>query len=194
MGELLEHERAVEHSREKLSEDLAILCSRETRAAFAADLQHEAHDIKDALWEKLKARAASNPAAVMTIGAGVIWHLFRNPPVTSALIGVGLFSLWKTQPKTAYDRTGKRLGYIEQSKEALKEQVEQAASVAGDMAAKAGEVATAKGSEAWEGAKDKVSEWQGEIGTTVNETYRTAENCERRVYRGVPRHRAQPSG
>ena len=83
MGELLEHEKAVEQSRVKLSEDLAILCSPETRAAFTDDLKHEALDIKDALWEKLKARAASNPAAVTAIGAGLIWHLLRNPPITA---------------------------------------------------------------------------------------------------------------
>ena len=169
MGDLLEREKAVEHSRVKLSEDLAILCSPETVAAFTEDLKHQAFDIQDALWEKLKARAASNPAAVMAIGAGLIWHFLRNPPITGALIGVGLFSLLKTQPRTAYDATGRRLDYLEQSKEILKEQAEQAASFAADMAAKTGEVATAKGSEAWETTKEKMREWRGEIGGTVNE-------------------------
>jgi hypothetical protein len=169
MDELIEHEKAVEHSRVKLREDLAILCSPETRASFTEDLKHEAFDIKDALWEKVKVRAASNPAAVMAIGAGLIWHWLRNPPITSALIGVGLFSLWKTQPRTAYDGTGRRLGYLEQSKEVLKQQAEQAVSVASDVAAKTGEVATTKGYEALQVAKDKMREWQGEIGNTVSE-------------------------
>jgi hypothetical protein len=169
MGDLLEHEKAVEHSRAKLGEDLAILYSPETRAAFTEDLKHEATDIKDALWEKLKSRAASNPAAVMAIGAGLIWHFLRNPPVASALIAVGLFSLWKTQPRTGYDATGRRPDYLEQSKEILKEQAEQAVSVAADLAAKTSEAATEKGFEAWEGAKEKMREWHGEIGNTVNE-------------------------
>src|SRR5690242_2402822 len=169
MGDLLEHEKAVEQSRVKLSEDLAILCSPTTRAAFTEDLKHEAFDIKDALWEKLKARAASNPAAVMAIGAGLIWHFVRNPPITSALIGVGLFSLWKTQPRTAYDATGQRLDYLEQSKEVLKEQAEQAMSVAADLAVKTGDVASAKGAQAWAGAKDKIREWRGEMGSTLDE-------------------------
>jgi len=169
MDELLAHEKAVEQSRVKLSEDLAILCSPETRAAFTGDLKHEALDVKDALWEKVKARAASNPAAVMAIGAGLTWHWLRNPPVTSALIGVGLFSLWKTQPRTAYDETGKRLGYLEQSKEVLKQQAEKAVAVAGDLATKTGEVATTKGYEALQMAKDKMTEWQGEIANTVTE-------------------------
>jgi len=169
MGDLLEHEKAVEQSRVKLSKDLAVLCSPATRVAFAEDLKHEALDIKDALWEKLKARAASNPAAVMAIGAGLVWHLLRNPPITSALVGVGLFSLWKTQPRTAYDSSGKRLGYMEQSKEVLKEQAEQVVSLAADRAAKTGEVAKAKGYEAWQRAQDKMRDWQEEIGKTVNE-------------------------
>ena len=168
MSELLEHERAVERSRGKLSEDLAILCSRDTRTAFTEDLKHEALDIKEAVWEKIKARAASNPAAVMAIGAGLVWHFLRNPPITSALIGVGLYSLWKTHPKTAYDATGKRLGYLEQSKEVLKEQAEHVASVAGDLAVRTGEKATEKGAKAWQGAKETMREWQDEIGQTLN--------------------------
>ena len=169
MAELLEHERAVEHSRVKLCEDLAILCSTQTRAAFTEDLKHEALHIKDATWEKLKARAASNPAAVMAVGAGLAWHFLRNPPITSALIGVGLFSLWKTHPKTAYDATGKRLGYLEQSKAVLKEQAEYGVAVAGSLAARTGEMATEKGAEAWQGAKETAKEWQEEIGRTIND-------------------------
>ena len=75
---LLHHEREVERSRAKLSQDLAVLCSPATLAAFTDDLKQEAFETRDAFWEKIKARAASNPAAVMAIGAGLAWRLLRS--------------------------------------------------------------------------------------------------------------------
>jgi hypothetical protein len=167
---LLEHEREVERSRAKLTQDLAVLCSPETFAAFTDDLKQEALGTKDVVWEKLKARAASNPAAVIAIGAGLAWRLLQRPPFATALIGVGLYSLWKTQPKTAYDASGRQLDYVEQSKEILKEQAGQALSKVADIAGKAQETAAEKGSEVWADAKEKMHEWQGEIGGTVSET------------------------
>ena len=161
---LLQHEHEVERSRAKLTQDLAVLCSAKTLAAFTDDLKQEAFATRDDFWEKIKARAASNPAAVAAIGAGLAWRLFQKPPITSALIGLGLFSLWKTQPRTAYDATGRRLDYTEQSKEVLKEQAGQAFSAAADIAGKAQEAAAAKGSEVWEGAKEKMREVQGVVG------------------------------
>src|SRR5262249_4044174 len=87
----------------------------------------------------------------------------------SALIGLGLFSLWKTQPRTAYDATGRRLDYMEQSKEVLKEQAGQAFSAAANIAEKAQEAAAAKGSEVWDRAKEKMYELQGQVGDSVAE-------------------------
>jgi ElaB/YqjD/DUF883 family membrane-anchored ribosome-binding protein len=86
------------------------------------------------------------------------------------LIGLGLFSLWKTQPRTAYDATGRRLDYTEQSKEVLKEQAGQVFSAAADIAGKAQEAAAAKSSEVWEGAKEKMREVQGVVGGSVADT------------------------
>jgi hypothetical protein len=167
---LLEHEREVERSRAKLTQDLAVLCSSDTFAAFTDDLKKEAFGTRDAYWEKLKARAAANPAAVIAIGAGLAWRLIQRPPIASALIGVGLFSLWKTEPKSSYDATGRRLDYVQQSKESLKEQAAQAFSAASDIAGKAQEAATAKGSDVWEGAKGKMRDWQESVGDAVTDT------------------------
>ena len=97
---LLQREHEVERSRAKLTHDLAVLCSSKTLAAFTDGLKQEAFATRDDFWEKIKARAASNPAAVAAIGAGLAWRLFQKPPITSALVGLGLFSLWKTQPRT----------------------------------------------------------------------------------------------
>ena len=76
---LLKHEHEVERSRAKLTQDLAVLCSPATLAAFTDDLKQEAFETRDAFWEKIKARAASNPAAVMAIGAGLAWRLLQKP-------------------------------------------------------------------------------------------------------------------
>jgi uncharacterized membrane-anchored protein YhcB (DUF1043 family) len=164
-----DHEVAVEESRAKLTQDLAALCSSETLAAFTDDLKKEAFDTKDALWEKIKARAASNPAAVIAIGTGLVWRLIQRPPIASALIGVGLFSLWKTTPRTAYDAMGNRLDYVQQSKESFKEQAGQAFAAAANVADKAQEAATAKGTEVWETAKGKMQGWQEAAGLVVGE-------------------------
>jgi hypothetical protein len=157
---LHDHETEVEQSRAKLTQDLAVLCSSKTFVAFTDDLKKEAFDTRDALWEKIKARAASNPAAVIAIGTGLAWRLIQRPPIASALIGIGLFSLWKTTPRTAYDATGRRLDYMQHSKESLKEQAGQACAAAADVADKTQEAVTAKGAEVWESAKGKMREWQ----------------------------------
>jgi hypothetical protein len=62
---LHDHEIEVERSRAKLTQDLAVLCSPQTFAAFTDDLKQQVFDTRDAFWEKLKARAASNPVGNM---------------------------------------------------------------------------------------------------------------------------------
>ena len=120
------YERQVESARAKLSEDLAVLCSARTFATFTDDLKQEALDTKDALWEKLKARAAANPAAMLAIAAGLGWRLMNRPPIASALIGLGLFSLWRT-PGAPLD---KRSSFLQQSAQSLKTQGEEFATAA----------------------------------------------------------------
>jgi hypothetical protein len=182
---LHDHEIEVEQSRAKLTQDLATLCSPQTFAAFTDDLKQEAFATRDAFWEKLKARAASNPAAVIAIGAGVAWRLIQRPPIASALIGVGLFSLWKTTPTTAYDVTGKRLDYIQHSKESLKKQAEQVISAAADVAEKAQEAAMAKGSEFLGSAKETMREWQEDVSSKVDDSASTLKSSGENVLNKV---------
>jgi hypothetical protein len=47
----------------------------------------------------MKARAAANPAAALALGAGLAWRLVQRPPIASALVGIGLLSLWRTDPR-----------------------------------------------------------------------------------------------
>ena len=167
---LHDYEFEVEQSRKRLTQDVAVLCSSDTFAAVTDDLKKEAFDTRDALWEKIKARAASNPAAVIAIATGLAWRLIQRPPIASALIGVGLFSLWKTTPRTAYDATGRQLDYVEQSKETLKEQAGQAFAATANVADKAQGAVTAKGMEVWESAKEKMQEWHEGAGRVFDET------------------------
>lgn len=165
---LLDYERDVEQSRGRLTRDLAVLCSPETFANFTDDLKQEAFETKDALWEDVKARAAANPAAVIAIGAGLAWKLIQRPPIASALIGVGLYSLWKTEAKRTDD--GRRPDYLQQSQQALKEQAGEVVSTASRIAGQAQEAVAAKGAEIWNDAREKAREWSEEMGARLDET------------------------
>src|SRR3954447_6596800 len=132
---LRNYEGDVEMARAKLKASLAQLRSPETISAFTDDLKKEAFDAKDALLgqaksaaqskvtelvDELKAKAAANPAGVLAVGAGLAWHFLRHPPIASALVGLGIFSLWQTNaPRT----TGQyQPDYLEIGKRRLKEQ------------------------------------------------------------------------
>ena len=83
----------------------------------------------------------------------------NRPPIASALIGLGLFSLWRT-PGVPLD---KRSSFFQQSAQSLKTQGEEFATAAGGMAAdltaQAKGTVSAKGTETWEAAKAKVQKW-----------------------------------
>lgn len=181
------HEREVENARAKLTEDLAALCSRRTVATFTDGLKQEALDAKDAVWEKLKARAAANPAAMLAIAAGLGWRLMKRPPIASALIGLGLFSLWRT-PGVPLD---KRASFLQQSAQSLKTQGEDLATAAGgmasDLASQAKETVSTKGTEAWETAKAKVQEWNERAGVHLDDARLKAKTASDSVVDGLRR-------
>jgi uncharacterized protein YdcH (DUF465 family) len=181
------HEREVESARAKLAADLDVLCSPRTVATFTEGLKQEALDTKDAIWEKLKARAAANPAAMLAIAAGLGWRLMNRPPIASALIGLGLFSLWRT-PGAALDQ---RAGFFQQSAQALKAQGEDLASAASGMAAnltsQAKDTVSAKGTEAWEAAKAKVEEWNEQAGSRLDDARVKAKKASDSVLDGLRR-------
>jgi hypothetical protein len=111
-------EREVEESRGRVSSDLARLRSPAVLSEFKQEAWREARGTKDELlgqardsvqntaqdvFTDIKRRAAANPAAALAIGAGVMWHLVRKPPISSLLIGVGVVSLMKTKPSETED-------------------------------------------------------------------------------------------
>jgi hypothetical protein len=107
---LLEHD--LQETRARLARDLDRLRSTETISGFKADLLAQASQTKDELvgkakdsvsasvrdlWSEMKARAAANPAAALALG--LAWRQMQRPPIASALVGIGLLSLWRTDPR-----------------------------------------------------------------------------------------------
>jgi hypothetical protein len=104
-----ELERDVEQARARVAADIALLRAPETYEAAKNRLTNTAYGYRDQLRdqatgygegmiETLKAKAAANPLAVAAIGAGIAWRLYRHPPVTTVLVGLGLASLLRTDP------------------------------------------------------------------------------------------------
>jgi ElaB/YqjD/DUF883 family membrane-anchored ribosome-binding protein len=159
-----ECEQEVEVARAKLASDLAMLRSPSTYNAFTDDLKRE----KDALVDKarsaaqstlsnvvedIKARAAANPAATIAIGAGIAWRLARNPPIATALVGIGLFSLLRTQASPTNGR-----GFFESGAQNLREQARKLASTTATTASDTGRVMSEKAADMVDVAKTKVAE------------------------------------
>jgi gas vesicle protein len=110
-------EQDVEQARARFANDLARLRSPTNLTRFKDDLWAEARETKDELLEKgkeaakdaaqrlaneLKERAVANPAAALAIGAGLAWRLFNRPPIATALVGMGLYSLLRTRSPQPY--------------------------------------------------------------------------------------------
>lgn len=142
-------EREVDIARSRLKSDLSVLSSPRTYAAFKEDLKREANSTVYNLVEGLKARAAANPAAALAIGAGIAWRVIERPPIAAALIGAGLFSLFRTTPvkRSPFEQRD----YFAEGRERLTQQVsdfaedvrDEAVEMAGTAASHAGNVASA---------------------------------------------------
>jgi hypothetical protein len=152
MGEanIRQLEQEVEAARARLAEDLSTLRSPSTLSEFTDELKNEAIEAKDALVDKarssaqsmaqgiiedLKRKAASNPSAALVIGAGIAWRLLHRPPIATALIGAGLFSLLRT-PSTQPGVDG-QVDHLAYARERLKEQSLEVASKVGELSAEA---------------------------------------------------------
>lgn len=108
-------EREAERTRMRLAESIDRLTSPSASEAVKQQvraygqrlkdevLQH-AQEAKDGVLDKaretgretasslvddMKRRASENPVGVALIGAGLAWHLYKNPPVTTLLVGAG---------------------------------------------------------------------------------------------------------
>ena len=116
------------------------------------------------VFAEIKERAAANPVAVGAIVAGIGWRVLRKPPITTMLVGYGLYSLFQTRPghlapgaETVYQAADAAL--------AAKEQVEQWGKETGEIVAHAaGSVQALAASGA-----ESVRRWGEGVGTTVAE-------------------------
>jgi gas vesicle protein len=186
-------ELEVEAARAKLATDLSRLRSPAAYADFRKSLKQEVQEAKNSIVDEAKSttrsalqgmvddvkeRAAANPAATLAIGAGIAWQLFRHPPIATALIGAGLFSLLRTPP-VRMSGNGPA-DYLSQAKERLKEQAadvagevkDQASVIAGDVKHDALAMAEALKEQSTElagAAKEKVRQWSADVEGAVRD-------------------------
>ncbi len=99
-----ELERDVEQARERFLSHLSVLSTPAAYSEFKQDLKDEARVTVRGILLDVKGRAAANPAATLAVGAGLTWRLLRHPPIATALIGAGLYSLWRTAPAPTQGR------------------------------------------------------------------------------------------
>jgi hypothetical protein len=173
---LRELENEVEAARSKLAQDLSTLRAPDTYSQVTDALKEEALDAKDALIDKaktslqstveswvqdLKAKAAANPTAALAIGAGIAWRLIQRPPIATALIGAGLFTLLRTNASGVAGRSNS--DYLAEATARLGEQ-------ASDFGA---EVQNQAG-RAVEAAADHVGEWAGDRKERAEDALRVA--------------------
>ncbi len=185
-------ERDLQETRERLARDLDRLRSTETISGFKADLLAQASETKDQLvgkakesvtagmqdlWCEAKARAAANPAAALALGAGLAWRLLQRPPIASALVGIGLISLWRTDPRNpapGADLVARSAEFVETAKA-------KAEDIGADLRARAGRMRSAA-NEIMESAAEAV-------GNTLAASQDTVEGLRRRGQEMLPRRR-----
>ncbi len=176
-------ERKVERARAKLAQDLATLRSPQPYRHFTAGLKSEAQSSFQRFLDDLKSRAAANPTAALAIGAGVAWRLVTHPPIATALVGAGLFSLWRTPSVPVRDND-----YLHEAQHRLGEQVSEAAVATGQIISEYAERAT-------EGLRDlagvavtSAGESFDSLGETAKGLYTTGEVAVKRATGEIRQH------
>jgi hypothetical protein len=164
-------EQEVEAARAKLARDLVTLRSPSTSAEFTESLKQEALEAKDALLDKaktsiqssidsfiedVKGRAAANPTAALAIGAGLAWRLVRHPPIATALVGAGLWSLFRTQPAHLHGRADE--DYLSYARNRFVEQAGEVAEIAKEKAVVFGETVSERAAETAADIRDRVQD------------------------------------
>ena len=128
-----ELERDVARARVRLSVNLARLRDPRTISHAKADLMAQAHDYRHRLVESvggaaneraqnlgdfLRRRAQDNPAAFAAIGAGLLWRLWKRPPVATLLVGAGLASLMAGRGEEGGESAEGLLGAVQEANRA----------------------------------------------------------------------------
>jgi methyl-accepting chemotaxis protein len=147
----LEDEVAL--ARARVADDVARLRSPAAYADFRDDVGHAlsgtAQRAAADMAADIKNRAAANPAAVLAIGAGLLWRFAHRPPIATLLVGIGVASLLRTSPSSAPSAVVTRTN----------EMLHAANAMAGDLSEHARETlqaASAKAGELTEQARDAL--------------------------------------
>jgi hypothetical protein len=167
-------EGEVHEARQRLKSDLEVLRAPESFSSFKDELVAEARQRSDdaianakagatswseRLFAEIKERAAANPVAVGAIAAGIGWRILRKPPITTMLVGYGLYSLYQTQPGR-FARGAETVYQAADAAVTAKEQVQQWSREAGEAVVHARDVVVPA-------VSDTVQRWTGEAGETV---------------------------
>jgi hypothetical protein len=154
----------VELARSRLERDLEILRSPATFENFKRTIADETVKAKDDILsslsesaqsklfdvvDDLKRRATVNPGATLVAGAGLAYYLARKPPITAALMGVGIYSLFRTRPARTSD--------LAQARDNLRTQVSEVAASVQDVGTRIGSEVAAKAGETMDAALQKAS-------------------------------------
>ncbi len=97
--------------------------------------------------ETVKERAAANPLAVLAIGAGLGWKLWKDPPVASALVGLGVAGLFINN-KLGKQATEAITEKLSDASESITRHLDEAGDLAGRKATELRE----RGQETWRDA------------------------------------------
>ena len=146
----------------KESVDELVAKTKEGAGELVAATQEAVRDRAWSFLAEIKERAAANPVAALAIGAGLAWRIAQKPPIASLLVGAGVIGLMRTNARETYAGAGVAAQVVDFAGEA-KEKIEQWTVDAGDIAARAGEVA----SEVAGSVKGTVEEWSAEAGDAV---------------------------
>jgi hypothetical protein len=158
-------ELEVEEARAKLTKDLALLRSPQTYREFSADLKSEAQSIVQRVADDVKARAAANPTAVLAIGAGIGWRLWKHPPIATALIGAGVLGLWRSTPTQVDDEE-----YLTTAQRRFGEQLSEAADTVREYAAETATAAREKVGAYAKSALETVEDFTASAAEQAGET------------------------
>jgi len=190
---LTQLEYEVEAARAKLATGLATLGAPRTLDQLRYAMRNDASQMKDRWigaaregvgdqlrdWMSVaKQKAAANPGAVAAIGAGLAWRLMRHPPVATALVGAGLYSLLAT------DRNERSFA----ERHRLEERAESVVAKAHDLRDAATEMLST--------STEKIQDWASQISETGGEV---ADAIKERVSRAADQgattaHQALDSG
>ena len=208
-------EEDVAKARERVVADVARLRSPTALEEFKGDISQTFSDTAQRTLAGLKNRAAANPAAVLAIGAGLLWRLARHPPIASLLVGVGLVSLLRTSadspPSPVVTRSGELLQAANEKASELGEQAreftaqarETAAATAASLSQTAGRIAdqaaqatarvTGQAARASEDARDAAARMSGQATDTATRLSGQAAEAAARLSEGAGQFAAEAS-